>query len=71
MKNGTKKGKWLLGLTCLLYAGESVLLAGMAFLNGKIVEYAEAERLRTMLWVAGVLVLLTLFDYFLLCHHVR
>lgn len=66
MKNGTKKGKWLLVLTCLLYAGESVLLAGMAFLNGKIVEYAEAERLKAMLWIAGVLVLLTLFDYFLL-----
>lgn len=66
MKSLTKKGKLLLVLACLLYAGESMLLAGMAFLDGKIIEYAEAERMRTMLRMIGAAVLLAVFDYGLL-----
>lgn len=49
MKTLTKNGKLLLVLTCLLYSGESVLLAGMAYQKGKVVEYAEAQSMKTML----------------------
>lgn len=66
MKKLTNKGKLLLILACLLYSGESVLLAGMAYSKGKIVECAETVDMRRMLWAILLAVLLAVFDYFLL-----
>lgn len=65
MKTLTKKGKLLLVLTCLLYSGESVLLAGMAYQKGKVVEYAEAQSMKTMLWAMLLAIILALLDYLL------
>lgn len=65
MKTLTKKGKLLLVLTCLLYSGESVLLVAMAYQKGKIVEYAEAQNMSTMLWAILLAVILALLDFLL------
>lgn len=65
MKTLTKKGKAYLILACLLYAGESVALAVMAYIDGKLIEYAEAGRMRTMLWMIGLSVLLAVSSYLL------
>ncbi|MBD5535086.1 MAG: ABC transporter ATP-binding protein [Lachnospiraceae bacterium] len=66
MKKLTKKGKLLLILACLLYSGESILLASMAYSQGKIVECAETANISRMLWAILLAVLLAVFDYFLL-----
>lgn len=56
----------MLLLSCLLYAGESVLIATMAYQKGKIVEYAEAQNMGTMLWAILLAVMLAIFDFFLM-----
>lgn len=66
MKTLTKKGRLLMILACLLYSGQSILLAGMAYTKGKILEYAEVRNKEMLLWVILLSVILALADYFLM-----
>ncbi len=66
MKSLTKKGKLLLVLACLLYSGESVMLAAMAYIDGKIIEYAEAKQMQAMLWMIGLSVIFSVLIYLLI-----
>lgn len=65
MKTLTKRGKLLLALACLLYSGDSVLLAGMAYQNGKIVECAESQNMSALLWAILLAVALAVLEYLL------
>lgn len=65
MKNLTKKGKLLLVLSCLLYSGESVMLAVMAYIDGKMIEYAEAKQMEAVLWIILLLVIFAVLVYLL------
>lgn len=66
MKTLTKKGRFLLVLACLLYSGQSILLAGMAYTKGKILECAEVRNKEMLLWVILLSVILALVDYLLM-----
>lgn len=66
MKNLTKKGRVLLILACLLYSLESVMLAVMAYIDGKIVEYAEAKQVEVMLWMILMAVIFAVLVYLLI-----
>ena len=56
MKTLSQKGKILMVLTCILYALESVIIAVMAYTNGKIIEFATNSDLHKMggqwLWLS-------------------
>lgn len=66
MKKLTKSGKLLLILTCLFYSGESVMLAAIAYIDGKIIEYAEAKQMGMMFRMIGSAVILALLVYLLI-----
>lgn len=66
MKNLTKRGRLLLILACLLYSLESVMLAVMAYIDGKIVEYAEAKQMEVMLWMILMAVIFAILVYLLI-----
>lgn len=66
MKTLTTKGKLLMVLSCLLYSGESVLLAAQAYVNGRIVECAEAQSMAAMLWTVLAAVLVAVLIYFII-----
>lgn len=66
MKSLTKKGKILLVSACLLYSGESVMLAVMAYIDGKMIEYAEAGQMKSMLWMILLSVISAIFVYLLI-----
>lgn len=66
MKILSKKGKWLLALTCVLYALDSVMIAVLTYYNAKIIEYVEAGDKNGMLWQTLICVILSLVSYLLI-----
>lgn len=66
MKNLIKKGKFLLILACLLYSLESVMFAVMAYINGRMIEYAEAKQVEAMLWMIFLSVIFAVLVYLLI-----
>lgn len=66
MKKLTKNGKLLLILTCLFYSGESVMLVVIAYVDGKIIEYAEEKQMGMMFRMIGSAVILALLVYLLI-----
>lgn len=66
MKNLTSKGRFLLALSCLLYSGESVMIAVQAYINGRIVECAETKNMSAMLWMVLMAVLTAVLIYFII-----
>ena len=63
MKTLSQKGKILMVLACILYALESVIIAVMAYTNGKIIEFATNGDLHKMGWAVAAAFGLALLSY--------
>lgn len=65
MRTLSKKGKWLMVLTCVLYALESVMIAVLVYVNSKIVECAELGDMTGIVRALLLALLVAVFLYLL------